>query len=400
MTARHPTAARPALADGQMTSPAAAVMNEDAQRLPRGSPPQASTQAAPATVLTLEQAAAWDGPPLILFIGVSTGGSLAHTVFAPWAAVLGRPWRLAGIDLPPTTPARTYWRLAGVIRDNPAIQGAVITAHKLRLYRACAAGLSHCDQLAVLTRELNTLARGTSLTGYARDALSLAHILPTLTARSGATTLAGLHVLCLGAGGAATALLLALHLDIGDDTQGTLAPHANPPARVIFADTSRQALADLRAVASRAQIPTAHLSFAHVRGASDCDKLAAGLPTPALVINATGLGKDRPGSPLTAATPLGPATLAWDLNYRGTLTYLYQATARGAPVVDGWDYFVAGWAGALTAIAGVRFTGGLLAQFAQAAAPHRPPPAPTRGREHHARADHPVPDPGAGGRSG
>ncbi len=40
--------------------------------------------------------------------------------------------------------------------------------------------------------------------------------------------------------------------------------------------------------------------------------------------------------------------------------------------MDGWDYFVAGWAGGLTAIAETPFTADVLTRFAQAAAPHRP----------------------------
>jgi shikimate dehydrogenase len=332
-------------------------------------------------VLALDQVASWDGPPLILFAGISTGGSVAHAVFGGWASVLGRPWRLAGIDLPPGTPARTYQQVLAAMHRNPAVHGAVITAHKLGIYRACAAALNRCDRLAGLTHEINTLATGTTLAGYARDALSLTHVLPGLAFPSQADTLSRLHVLCLGAGGAATALLLALHLDISSRPGGAtvIRPRADRPASVTFADTSAEALKSLRSVAVRARIPAAHLSFAHVSGAGDCDRLAAGMPTPALVINATGLGKDQPGSPLTEAAPLGPATLAWDLNYRGTLTFLHQAAARGARVLDGWDYFVAGWAGALTAIGGAPLTASLLAQFAQVAAPHRPHPEPIAG---------------------
>jgi shikimate dehydrogenase len=96
------------------------------------------------------------------------------------------------------------------------------------------------------------------------------------------------------------------------------------------------------------------------------------LAAPALAINATGLGKDRPGSPLTLAAPLGPATLAWDLNYRGDLTFLRQAAACGAKTVNGWECFVAGWAGALTAIAGLPLSDRILPRFTEIAAPHQP----------------------------
>jgi len=78
------------------------------------------------------------------------------------------------------------------------------------------------------------------------------------------------------------------------------------------------------------------------------------------------------GSPVSDAAPFRPGMLAWDFNYRGELAFLRQAGARGASTMDGWDYFVVGWAGCLTAIAGVPFTPQRLARFARAAAPHWP----------------------------
>jgi hypothetical protein len=44
----------------------------------------------------------------------------------------------------------------------------------------------------------------------------------------------------------------------------------------------------------------------------------------------------------------------------------------GSTPVDGWDYFAAGSTGGLTAIAGVPFTGDLLARLSRAAAGYRP----------------------------
>jgi shikimate 5-dehydrogenase len=298
--------------------------------------------------ITLDEIEGWTGAPLVVFVGVSTGGSLAHAVFDRWAAALDRPWRLRGLDLPIDTPPETYRRFLAAVRGNAAVVGAVVTAHKLRLYRACAAGITLGDDLVEVTREVNTLAASDGVVrGYARDALALSHVLPPAA-----------DVLCLGAGGAGTALLLALQ---GRDT-----------ASATFADTSPEALDDLRAVAERAGANGLRLAYVPVTGPGDCDALVAGPPAPRLVVNATGLGKDAPGSPVTDRAPFGPSTVAWDFNYRGGLEFLRQAAARRAPTVDGWDYFVAGWTGCLTAIAGAPFTAGVLADFAAAAAPHRP----------------------------
>ena len=73
----------------------------------------------------------------------------------------------------------------------------------------------------------------------------------------------------------------------------------------------------------------------------------AGLKPGSLVINATGLGKDAPGSPLTDAAPWPEGGLAWDFNYRGDLVFLEQARAQQAAkrlhIEDGWVYFIHGW---------------------------------------------------------
>lgn len=84
-----------------------------------------------------------------------------------------------------------------------------------------------------------------------------------------------------------------------------------------------------------------------VAGPGDNDALLAGLRPGSLVVNATGLGKDAPGSPLTDAAPFPERAVAWDLNYRGDLVFLDQArrrrASRGLRVEDGWTYFLHGW---------------------------------------------------------
>jgi shikimate 5-dehydrogenase len=66
-----------------------------------------------------------------------------------------------------------------------------------------------------------------------------------------------------------------------------------------------------------------------------------------MVINATGLGKDRPGSPLTDSVEYPENGIAWDFNYRGDLIFLEQAKAqkesKTLSVEDGWVYFIHGW---------------------------------------------------------
>ena len=77
------------------------------------------------------------------------------------------------------------------------------------------------------------------------------------------------------------------------------------------------------------------------------DRLVREMPPGSLVINATGMGKDTPGSPITDAAIFPEGALVWELNYRGDLQFLQQALrqreSRRLQVQDGWRYFIHGW---------------------------------------------------------
>jgi shikimate 5-dehydrogenase len=77
------------------------------------------------------------------------------------------------------------------------------------------------------------------------------------------------------------------------------------------------------------------------------DTIMAGMPPYSIVINATGMGKDTLGSPITNNGMFPANGIAWEFNYRGELDFLHQALAqpkdRGVKVEDGWIYFVHGW---------------------------------------------------------
>ncbi len=64
-------------------------------------------------------------------------------------------------------------------------------------------------------------------------------------------------------------------------------------------------------------------------------------------MNATGLGKDAPGSPLTDNAEFPKDSLVWEINYRGDLIFAEQAKRQQAEknlhVELGWDYFIYGW---------------------------------------------------------
>jgi shikimate dehydrogenase len=91
-----------------------------------------------------------------------------------------------------------------------------------------------------------------------------------------------------------------------------------------------------------------------------------------VVINATGMGKDRPGSPVTDEGLFPQQGVAWELNYRGELDFMHQALAqretRGLTVEDGWRYFLYGWTQAIARVLHVEIRGALFERLAAVAA--------------------------------
>ena len=89
------------------------------------------------------------------------------------------------------------------------------------------------------------------------------------------------------------------------------------------------------------------IEYVHTPRAEDNNTLVNKLKRHSVVMNATGLGKDAPGSPITGTARFPEDGFAWDFNYRGDLLFLDQARAqqqqRHLTIEDGWIYFIHGW---------------------------------------------------------
>lgn len=270
---------------------------------------------------------------VLQFIGVSTAGSSIQRVFPAWAAALGLgDAALAGVDLPPGAPAAAHRAVVAALRDDPRIGGALVTTHKIDLFNACRDLFDEVDPHAARLHEASCLAkRGDGrLAALAMDphtsALALAGLLPRGFFADGG------DAVVLGAGGAGTAIAWTL-----------LAPGRpwGRPARAILTDRDAARLA-----AARVALDGAPVEYVLVEDATGNDAVLARSPARSLVVNATGLGKDRAGSPITTGGALPHEAVAWELNYRGALGFLHQArgeAGRGVRAEDGWTYFLHGW---------------------------------------------------------
>lgn len=272
------------------------------------------------------------------FIGVTTGQSSIRRVFPAWAEVLGLgDVEMIGIDLPPHAPAEDYRAVVSFLANDPLSIGALVTTHKIDLYRAASDLFDECDPLARLMGEVSCIAkRDGKILASAKDPYSAGYAIEAFLP-AGHFAATGADAFIMGAGGSA----IAIDWYLSRPERG-----ADRPATVRVSNRSPQRLDALRVIhaESSADVP---LELIHAPAPHDNDAIVAQLPAGSLIINATGLGKDGPGSPLSDEVVFPDGAFVWDLNYRGDLVFLDQARQqehqRGLHVVDGWVYFLHGW---------------------------------------------------------
>jgi len=270
------------------------------------------------------------------FVGVSTGHSSIRKVFPAWADTLQLPTRtLIGHDVPLGAAAPVYRSLVQQISQDHLHRGALVTTHKVSVYDAAKDQFDELDDLAVVFGEVSSIyKRGSQLCGSAKDPITVRLALEELVP-DGHFTATGAEVLCLGSGGSGRAL------------SHQLGVRSDRPARVTCTARSEVKLTHLRDLHERAGLSTSLFRYVVAPDTDDTDALVAALPPGSLVVNATGLGKDRPGSPLSDQVAFPERGLIWDFNYRGSLEFLHQAQKqqhdRDLVVEDGWRYFIHGW---------------------------------------------------------
>jgi len=300
--------------------------------------------------------------PTFYFIGVTTGKSSINKVFPLWMDVMGRSdVVLEGIDHQIHDEPENYRKSVAQIKYDPNSLGALVTTHKMDLYSAARDMFDYFDPYAEATGELSCISKkGTDLQGHAKDpitaGLSLEAIIsPAYFKRTGG------HVLCLGAGGSAVATLLYL---INKEDP------ADRPEKFIAVNRSSGKLDHMREMVGKydtdIQVEYVHNSDPRVN-----DQWMAKLPDNSLVINATGMGKDTPGSPLTDQGIFPENGIAWEFNYRGELDFMHQAlkqkNSRKLQVEDGWIYFLHGWSQVIAEVLQIDLTPELFVELDKAA---------------------------------
>ena len=273
--------------------------------------------------------------PTMLFVGVSTSKSFVQRVFPEWTRIIGHKARLQGIDLEINSGKTAYQQLADTVKANKKILGALVTSHKANLFEHAAEVFEEIGPNALALREICAIYKiAGKLACEATDPLAVQQVLNRLTPQ-GYWHKTAANALILGAGGAGVALAYSL-LSKGEDS----------PSRILITEVNPARVDSARAILSpfdsnrRLQVIQVDGSFA--------DGLLACQPEGSLIVNATGMGKDRPGSPISAEVQFPRNSIAWEFNYRGDLQFIQiarsQVKQRGVIIEDGWFYFVCGWA--------------------------------------------------------
>lgn len=272
------------------------------------------------------------------FIGVTTGSSSINRVFPRWSDFLGLKAVIKGFDFQPDSAPDKYLEAVQFIKEDPNSLGALVTTHKITLLRAARDLFDGLDMYAQLLGEVSCLSkREGSLWGHAKDPITCGHALEAIV-DPGYWRRTGGELLVLGAGGSSLALTLYLHTKQAQDS--------DVPVRITVTDLNPDRLEEMRAIHGEIglEIP---IAYQRMEDARSGDRLVGKLPPGSMVVNATGMGKDSPGSPLSDAASFPEAGIAWDFNYRGELVFLdqarAQAPARNLRVTDGWVYFIHGW---------------------------------------------------------
>ena len=273
-----------------------------------------------------------------LFFGVTTGQSSIMKVFPLWAEHLSLGTEIVGLDFALHDDPARYREAVVYLKRDPNVLGGLVTTHKLDLFSACRDLFEGVGPYTQSLGEVSSISkRGGALWAHAKDPVTSGLALEALV-EPGYWARTDADLCLLGAGGSSLALTLYL---VNKQTAG-----GDAPRRVVVTNRSPARLEEMKRIHGNMDHSIA-FSYHLCPEPADNDAIVARLAPRSLVANATGLGKDSPGSPLTDQALFPEGGIAWEFNYRGDLLFLAQAhsqkAGRGLAIEDGWVYFIHGW---------------------------------------------------------
>ncbi|MBA9026470.1 shikimate dehydrogenase family protein [Peribacillus huizhouensis] len=298
--------------------------------------------------------------PTMYFIGVTTTKSSIMKLFPFWAEALGLEKAvLKGIDIDIHADPQVYRDVVQFIKDDELSLGALVTTHKIDLYHAAKDLFDYLDPYATMFGELSSISKKNGrLEGYAKDPISSGLAMEAFIPENYWNDHGG-ELFIMGAGGSAIAICSYL-----------LDPKKRKsiPSKVVIANRSQPRLDEIARIVQEIN-PDVEAEYHLTPEQGQNDDLLAQLKPHSLIINSTGLGKDRPGSPLTDSCSFPEESLVWELNYRGGLDFMHQALAQKETkdlyIEDGWIYFIHGWTQVVAEVFHIDITGSVFDRIEQ-----------------------------------
>jgi shikimate dehydrogenase len=308
----------------------------------------------------------------LYFIGITPVQSAITQILPLWSKILGVNLDLICINLSIDASAHEYRQIVSQIKDDTHALGSVVTNHKTRLFEYASDLFDEVDELAQLTKEISTIAKqGSFIAGSSgADCLSTTYSIKNMLGQNYWQNNIS-DVVCFGAGGVARSIALSLIYDFESSSPLTT-KQSYMPRRLFLVDIDQQ---QLRAIESLLEKKNGNIEtkYFYHSAASDNDELLSKLAVGSLIINASGLGKDQPGSPLTDQAIFPVESVIWELNYRGERHFLKQARSQEIQqklhIHDGWLCFLYGWTQALQLMLRQRFSVQQFQQLASVASP-------------------------------
>lgn len=300
--------------------------------------------------------------PTIYFIGVTTGSSSIMKVFPKWAKALHLDDAvIKGMDFQPHSDPESYREAVTFIKDDPLSLGALVTTHKIDLFNSCKDLFDYIDPFAKQLGEVSSISKKDGkLCAHAKDPISSGLALENFVPENFWNDYNG-DVLLIGAGGSS----LAMSVYFTQEKFGT-----NVPKRIIIANRSQPRLDSAKEILKGLN-PQTSFEFILNPTPADNDKTLASLKPHSVIVNATGLGKDAPGSPLTDGCQFPADSFVWEINYRGDLIFKNQAESQAGSknlhVEDGWTYFIHGWTQVISEVFHIEIKGALLEELSSIA---------------------------------
>ena len=252
--------------------------------------------------MTLEKAI----QPTMYFIGVTTGSSSIMKVFPEWAKALGHGDAvMKGIDIAIHEKPEVYREVVSFIKNDPLSLGALVTTHKIDLYNAAHDLFDVEGTYAKQFGEISSIYKdGDKLCCDAKDPITCGMAMEEFVPENYWKENPEAGVFIMGAGGSCISMCSYYMRNFNKD---------NSPAKIVVANRSLPRLEECEKINNKFYPNTIPAEYYLTPEPGQNDEQMAKMGKGSLVINATGLGKDRPGSPLTDSAVFPENALACEI---------------------------------------------------------------------------------------